>query len=433
MRFRWDKKYLGWGLTAFAVIAASILFFLFLSKLPAVGAAMKSIFAVLKPVLYGLAFAYILNPIMKALERPAFFQWGLKLFAGKKDAERKAGGFSRGLAIFLTLVFILLLVFGLLRMVLPRLYGSLEILIMNLNTYFRRGRELIIQVFPDGSEIESYALNLFNQLSQKVSQWLNGDFVNELKDLLIQISSRVYFFVKEILYLVIGLIVAVYVLSGKERFVAQSKKMIYCIFDLRQASGILEACHDANRIFSGFVSGKLLDSLIIGILCYIILIIFRIPYAELISVIVGVTNIIPFFGPFIGAIPSAFLILLISPMKCLTFIIIILILQQFDGNILGPKILGNNTGLGSFWVICAILVGGGLFGFVGMLLGVPVFAIIYSNVKHAVEHSLKKKGLPVKTSEFRNISHLDPVTGEPVYMETAKNSEEDKNNKEDNC
>lgn len=433
MRFRWDKKYLYWGVTAFAVITASILFFLFLSKLSTVGEIIGKIIGVLKPVLYGFVFAYILNPLLKTFERPVFFIWGEKIFSGKPDCERKAKSFSRCLGIFLTFLLVLLILTGLLWMVLPRLYESLETLVLNLNTYFLRGRELIIQTFPDGSEMERYALNLFDNLSVTISQWLGGDFALELKELVIQISSGIYNFLREILNILVGFIVAVYMLVSKERFSAQCKKVIYSIFDLQQSSDILEEAHEANSIFSGFISGKLLDSLIIGILCYIILTIFRIPYKELISVIIGVTNVIPFFGPFIGALPSAFLILLINPMQCLTFIIIILVLQQFDGNILGPKILGSSTGLGSFWVICAILVGGGLFGFVGMLIGVPVFAIIYNNVKHWVERSLKKKGVPVKTSEFRKISHMDPVSGEPVYMEEAEEKcTEDKMVQKDN-
>ena len=161
-------------------------------------------------------------------------------------------------------------------------------------------------------------------------------------------------------------------------------------------------------------------------ICYISLNIIQMPYKELVSVIVGVTNVIPFFGPFIGAVPSAFLILLVDPFKCLIFVIYILILQQIDGNIIGPKILGQNTGLSSFWVICAILVGGGLFGFAGMLFGVPVFAVIYRSVKRAVEHSLKKKDVPVKTSDFLKIAYLDPVTGEPVSLETVAREKEQK-------
>ena len=166
-----------------------------------------------------------------------------------------------------------------------------------------------------------------------------------------------------------------------------------------------------HKIFGGFISGKLLDSLIIGILCFIVMSIFNWPYAVLVSVIVGVTNVIPFFGPFIGAIPSAFLILLVDPMTCLYFVIFVFILQQFDGNILGPKILGDSTGLSSFWVIFAILIGGGLFGFIGMLIGVPTFAVIYTLVRSAIEKKLKEKELPCKTEAYQDVDYVDPQDG----------------------
>lgn len=321
---------------------------------------------------------------------------------------------------------VLLIVIGLLWLVLPRLYESIQTLVTNLPLYFDRMRSTVEEIFKANQDVEDYVLGLFDNLSQTLSSFLSGDLVNELKTVLVSITSSVYAVVMEIVYIAIGFIVAVYILTSKERFAAQTKKVLYSIFDVQHATDIIEEAHEVNEIFIGFVSGKILDSLIIGVICYISLNIIQMPYKELVSVIVGVTNVIPFFGPFIGAVPSAFLILLVDPFKCLIFVIYILILQQIDGNIIGPKILGQNTGLSSFWVICAILVGGGLFGFAGMLFGVPVFAVIYRSVKRAVEHSLKKKDVPVKTSDFLKIAYLDPVTGEPVSLETVAREKEQK-------
>ena len=417
MKFRWEKKYLYWGITAFAVIGASIIFYLVLSQLPAMNAFLGKIVGILKPVIYGLVFAYLMNPILRFLERQKLTAWGERVFP---DKSRKAASFSRFLGVFITLLITLLVLTGILWMLLPRLYESLETLANSLPNYFESARNRIIQFFPDGSEAETIALNIFNSAVTFVNSWFNGEFLSDLSSVLISISTGLFSVVKELLNIAIGFIVAIYVLVSKEKFSAQGKKVIYSILNIKQANTIIHGFYNANRIFSGFISGKILDSLIIGVLCYIILTIFQMPYKELVSVIVGVTNVIPFFGPFIGAIPSAFLILLIDPMKCLTFIIIILVLQQFDGNILGPKILGDVTGLGSFWVICAILVGGGLFGFVGMLVGVPVFAIIYMSVKGWVERSLKKKGISSKTSDFRNILYIDSETEAPVYRDSKK-------------
>jgi len=417
MKFRWEKKYLYWGITAFAVIGASIIFYLVLSQLPAMNTFLGKIVGILKPVIYGLVFAYLMNPILRFLERQKLTAWGERVFP---DKSRKAASFSRFLGVFITLLITLLVLAGILWMLLPRLYESLETLANSLPNYFESARNRIIQFFPDGSEAETIALNIFNSAVTFVNSWFNGEFLSDLSSVLISISTGLFSVVKELLNIAIGFIVAIYVLVSKEKFSAQGKKVIYSILNIKQANTIIHGFYNANRIFSGFISGKILDSLIIGVLCYIILTIFQMPYKELVSVIVGVTNVIPFFGPFIGAIPSAFLILLIDPMKCLTFIIIILVLQQFDGNILGPKILGDVTGLGSFWVICAILVGGGLFGFVGMLVGVPVFAIIYMSVKGWVERSLKKKGISSKTSDFRNILYIDSETEAPVYRDSKK-------------
>lgn len=423
MRFRWDKKYLYWGVTAFCVIAVSIVFFLILSKISAIKGFFGIILKVIKPVLYGLLFAYLMNPLVKTFERPILVQWGEKIYG--KDS-RKSRSFARCIAILLALVLVLLIVIGLLWLVLPRLYESIQTLVTNLPLYFDRMRSTVEEIFKANQDVEDYVLGLFDNLSQTLSSFLSGDLVNELKTVLVSITSSVYAVVMEIVYIAIGFIVAVYILTSKERFAAQTKKVLYSIFDVQHATDIIEEAHEVNEIFIGFVSGKILDSLIIGVICYISLNIIQMPYKELVSVIVGVTNVIPFFGPFIGAVPSAFLILLVDPFKCLIFVIYILILQQIDGNIIGPKILGQNTGLSSFWVICAILVGGGLFGFAGMLFGVPVFAVIYRSVKRAVEHSLKKKDVPVKTSDFLKIAYLDSVTGEPVSLETVAREKEQK-------
>ena len=199
---------------------------------------------------------------------------------------------------------------------------------------------------------------------------------------------------------IIGIIISIYLLSSKELFCAQAKKITYALLREERANNLINNMRFANKTFGGFLIGKILDSFIIGILCFIGTSVLKIPYALLISVIVGVTNIIPFFGPYLGAIPCALILIMINPIKCVVFLIFVLVLQQFDGNVLGPKILGNSTGLSSFWVIFSITVFGGLFGVLGMFVGVPVFAVIYAAIKTFVSQRLVKKNLPADTNYY---------------------------------
>ena len=222
-----------------------------------------------------------------------------------------------------------------------------------------------------------------------------------------QISMGVYVTLRTLFNLLISVIVCVYLLNGKELFKAQIKKIISATMTKEKSDDIFEFAYFANKTFGGFISGKLIDSLIIGILCFILMTIFNLPYTVLVSTIVGVTNFIPFFGPFIGAVPSALIICVASPIKALYFLILVFALQQFDGNILGPKILGGTTGLSSFWVMFAIIVGGGFFGFTGMVLGVPVFAVIYYYFSRYIKKRLARKQMPTETADYEEFNKYD--------------------------
>ena len=223
--------------------------------------------------------------------------------------------------------------------------------------------------------------------------------------------------------LVIGIIVSVYILSNLEGFTASAKRMLYSLFPVETAEKIREGVAFTDRTFMGFINGKLLDSAIIGLICYIVCAILKMPYALLVSVIVGVTNVIPFFGPFIGAVPSAIIILMVSPLKCLIFIVFIIVLQQVDGNIIGPKILGSSIGINGFWVMFSIILGAGLFGFWGMLLGVPVFVVIYTAINSRIERRLKENDLPWRVEEYSELDHIDPVTRQAVKKAPPEDGE----------
>ena len=223
--------------------------------------------------------------------------------------------------------------------------------------------------------------------------------------------------------LIIGIIISVYLLAMKEQSLARCCKLLYGVLSERAANLVMRGTRRTDEIFSGFVRGKLLDSLIIGILCFIGGSILNLPYTPLVSVVVGVTNIIPFFGPFLGAIPSAFLILLVSPKQCLIFIIFVIVLQQFDGNILGPKILGSATGISSFWVVVTILLGGGFFGVLGMFLGVPVFACLQELVKHLIDRRLTQRNMPTEAYAYVGRDKRPPQETAPEKTEDSPKNE----------
>ena len=413
MRFKWDRKYLYWGLTAFAVILGVLVIYLLLTNLSSIFNGVSYFLGAFKAVIYGIALAYLLNPLMKHLELPIFVRWGDKLF---KNHPNKSKSFTRAMAITLTMLVVLIALTLLLWMVLPKLYDSIVTLVGNLPEYFSSARKTISGLFTDGSEIQKSVLSVFDNLNQTITKIFSTESVNQLRDLVMQVFTSLYTVLRELINIVVGFVVAIYVMMNKEKFCAQAKKFLYAHLNTGWVTKFLKKLRDSNHIFIGFLGGKVLDSLIIGISCYIMLTIFRIPYKELVSVLVGITNMIPFFGPFIGAIPSALIILMIDPIKSLTFLIIIIVLQQLDGNILQPRILGAVTGLNGFWVLVSLVIGGYFFNVIGMLLAVPVMSIIYAWVKANTETRLKKKGIAYKTSEFKQIAYIDPKNNDPIYF-----------------
>ena len=238
-------------------------------------------------------------------------------------------------------------------------------------------------------------------IQEQMNKYINiiMDFAKEVIPV---VGNTLKMIASSIWNIVLGIIISVYLLIDKEYFFAINRKITCALFSDKMASRIFELTHRTNEIFGKFLSGKIIDSAIIGVLSFVVFSIFKIPYTLLISVIIGVTNIIPFFGPFIGAIPSFIIILFVSPTKALIFLILIFIIQQIDGNIIGPKILGDSIGISAFWILFAILVAGEFMGLVGMIIGVPVFAIIYSVIKEDVEYKLKNKDLPTETKDFMN-------------------------------
>lgn len=412
--FRWDKQYLYWGTTAFCVVAAAILFYMALNYLPLLGSIMSSLASILSPFIWGMVICYLLNPVMHALERAAFLPLSRKIY---KKNQRRGQRFARSMSVLLSEICLLAVLTALVCLIIPQLYSSLQNMVSNSPLYIETATRWLTQLLEDFPEIEHYAAQTLGQVNESLMSWIQNTALPGLGSIISNVTSGVYYAIMGVYNLVIGIIVSVYVLGNIEQFGASAKRMLYSVFSVDMAKKILEGLDFTDRTFMGFINGKLLDSAIIGLICYIVCVMLRMPYALLVSVIVGVTNVIPFFGPFIGAVPSAIIILLVDPVKCLVFIAFIIILQQLDGNVIGPKILGSSVGINGFWVMFSIIVGAGFFGFWGMLLGVPVFVVIYAAVNSSVTKKLKRSELPWETEDYMDISYIDPITYQPVKKE----------------
>ena len=413
--FRWDKKYLYWGITAFCVIALCVSFYMALNNFSILRQAAKSLAGILSPFIWGLIISYLLYPLVKVLHKKVFRPFTAWLF--KNSKKHRGIGLARAMAVFCAELVMLLIVGTLFYMVLPQLYISIETIVANSPVYINNLSYILTRVLADFPELESIATSMLGDANISLVTWLQNALLPRLGSVLTNVGTSLYLVLIGLYNVAIGIIASVYLLANMEGFGASCKRFIYSTMSVDKAKKTLDALAFVNKTFTGFINGKLLDSAIIGLLCYVVCSILDMPFTLLVSVIVGVTNIIPFFGPFIGAIPSALIILMVSPVKCLIFIVFILLLQQLDGNVIGPKILGSTTGISAFWVMFSIILGAGLFGFWGMLLGVPVFVILYTAVNVAVENSLMKKNLPHEQNDYFALDHIDPITMKPIHKE----------------
>lgn len=413
------SQYIGWGITAFAVIAAGVLFYFSIDYMGDLVKAIRSLMGILSPFIWGLVISYLLVPSMMMYERKLFrpLVASIKKRRPKVKLSKKL---PRVLALILAEIVMLLLIAALIYLIVPQVYDSISAIITNSPAYFESASKAIDNLLHDFPEIEMYATKVFGNITETLTKWATNTLLPSMENIVTNITTGVFSVVKAVYNIVIGMIVSIYILYNKEPFIAHYRKTLYCIFKPEKARKISSALRFADRTFMGFIVGKLLDSAIIGMICYVGCVVMRMPYDLLISVIIGVTNIIPFFGPFIGAIPSALLVLLVDPKMCLWFVIFIIVLQQIDGNIIGPKILGTSIGINGFWVLFSIVFFGGLFGFWGMLLGVPTFVIIYTAVERAVNRKLESRDLPTDASVYANLDYIDPVTHKPVPKRRGK-------------
>lgn len=418
------------------VIIISIVTFYCLSNLSYIVKGVSGLVKLLMPVIYGLVIAYLLNPLMVFYSNCFYKLLGKKIPDDDERRLERYRRFTKGTSLVLAMITGFLIITVLLWMLIPQVVNSIVTLVNTLpdqaQDYYNKVSKWVMNNPYMANQFQDALLRLTDSLDEWIQKdllpWLQTGLLPNVNSLAAMFANGVFSVLGVLYNLMIGCIVAVYLLLGKEKFLAQAKKMVYAVFGKKQADVILHYSRLTNDTFSGFIVGKIVDSAIIGVLCFIVMWILKLPYPLLISVIVGVTNVIPVFGPYIGAVPSALLILLVNPVQCIYFVIFIIVLQQIDGNVIGPAILGESTGLTAFWVLFAILLFGGMWGIAGMIVGVPMFAVIYRLLKDYLELRLYHKSLSPDTDMYRDLKSIQTdADGDKHYILYTKQEKRNAN------
>ena len=369
------------------------------------------------PIIDGFVLAYLMTPVLNKIEKciikPLYKKANMPMTA--KNKRR-----MRGLSILVTIVLILIILYEFFGLIIPEVIRSIQSIIFQFPIYVNNLNTWALGLMKNNPDLEQVVNGLIAQYSSKLLDYFNSNLLPHINDLLKTLSLSVIGIFKALWNFVIGFIISIYILGSKEKFAGQAKKIAYALFDRKAGNEVITNFRFIHSTFIGFIGGKIVDSIIIGVICFVCTSIIGTPYAILVSVIIGVTNVIPFFGPWIGGVPSALLVLMVDPIQALYFIILILIIQQFDGNILGPKILGDSTGLSGFWVIFAITIFGGLFGVLGMVVGVPIFAVFYAGVSAMINRMLRKKDLPTDIQPYMTVGQIDEAKVFTEYVPPVK-------------
>lgn len=413
------NQYVKQGIMFFAVGVALILAYYVVNNFSVVAGGLARINDILMPFYIGLVMAYLLCPIYNGTTRIIY-----RLNKGRFKKPINDLRLARVIATFISITVLIVAVGGVIMMILPDLWESIFGLVMGLPDTMKSFIQWLRGILESNPEAMTFLEGKLDGLADAVLVWAQEKMVPGAEAVINNVSIGVIGTVGVIFDLFVALIICVYVLNSKEKFIAQAKKLVLAVFKPEMADEIFELGTISNETFGGFINGKIIDSIIMGILCFAAMSLLGLPLPMLVSVVVGVTNIIPFFGPFIGAIPSGIILLIIEPVAALKFVIMILVLQQIDGNIIGPKILGKTTKLASFWVMFAIIVSGGLFGFVGMILGVPVFAILYTYISRAINRKLETREMETDTLLYEDFSKYN-VSKEDLFGKERFNREAD--------
>ena len=394
MKEKW-KEQIKWGTMVFVVAAAVVAVIFVFVNFAKISGAIGTLLKILSPIIYGAVLAYLFSPIYNRLLDA--LKPKLKKYLPRGAAARNV---AKGIATFISVLLLIILTVGLVAMIIPQIYTSVMDLAVTLPSNMAALYANAMRALEDYPEIREGVRQMYDMAYDFITGFTQDTLLPNMQKIVASLSIGIFSMLNWFKNIFIGLIVMIYLLNIKEDFLGAARRMIYAVLPKRGAGMLIQEFEYINKVFGGFIIGKIIDSIIIGFICFFALSVLHMPYAMLVSVIVGVTNVIPFFGPFIGAIPSFILILLASPIQSIYFLIFILILQQFDGNILGPKILGNSTGLSSFWVLFSILLFGGLFGFVGMIIAVPTWAVILNLVERLINLLLYRKGMPSAREDY---------------------------------
>lgn len=416
------RQYLTVALLTFGTVCCCILFFFMVYRYHGFASFWRKLVWIVQPITIGVILAYLLNPVVRFIEA-----YVVKFLIPRVKNKRRARKAGRGVGVAGALLFLAVILILLFSVIVPSVSRSIQNMITVFPSEINNLIEWIEEFSKGDSELAEMVSEGIETASTMFQTYVQTELLPQAKVYLASITNGVIYGVKLLTNVLVGVIVSVYVLMSKETFAGQAKKIIYAILKPERGNIVITTVRKSNEIFGGFISGKLLDSAIIGVLAYIVLAIMKMPDTMLLAVIIGVTNVIPFFGPFIGAVPSFIIVVLQNPVQGLYFLIFIFILQQIDGNIIGPKILGDSTGITPFWVVTSILIFGGLWGFPGMLLGVPVMAVLQYIVRNLLDYALKKRGLVSDTASYVELVRVDKNTNQLVYPGEEKERKEEKN------
>lgn len=430
IKLNWNRKYTTIATYSLIVIILAVLFVVLIFQYDSIAGGIAWLWEVFAPILLGLLFAYILNPLVNLFENKVFKgirDGEVRIKPDAKNAEKRIEkakarrkNLSKGLSVAISLIILLAVITGIFLAVFPNIAQSIVDLANHMPTYVDNVNAWLKETFENNPEITNYISQEFSELENIVKEFAAG-IEPMAGDIFSSVSTSVVDFVSGFLSglknVVIGLIIAVYFLCSKERLLAQMRKLMFALFSNDKCQGFFSVCKRTNKIFTSYIISNLLDSCFVFVAMSIVLSLMGMPYAILISAVCAVTDLIPFFGPFIGAIPCGFLILLVDPVKVIWFAIFVLVLQQFDGNIFRPFLMEETMGLPAIWVLISIILGGGLFGIPGMLLGTPVFTVIYMLFSEFLSAKLKKKKLPTQTEEYFEVEKYDAEFALPEKAE----------------
>lgn len=414
MKRKIQNEYIYWGITALSVIALGILFYFTILRFDNIIKIIGKILYIFRPLLYGIIIAFILTQSFIFFNRKF-----TKLLSKRSKDTIKVKKESKIISISISILILLLILFWIFYLLIPKLLISVVGIVEMLPDSIVKVESWLENILKGNPAIENIILTMINDSSKSILSYLSEGILPKMENIVTTVTvglNGMYEFLRDF---TIGIVFSVYLLINKNKYVSEMKKFIYTFLGIKKGNSLLQGARYSYKIFNGFIKGKLLTSVALGIVCYIAMILFKMPYAALISLIVAITNIIPFFGPIIGWVPGVILLLLINPIQALYFTIIIIVLQQIEGNILSPKIVGDSIGLSGFWVLFSIMIFGGIFGLVGMIIGVPIFAIFYHFASYQLKKYLAKKDLPSETADYEDLKYIDETTKKVVKIKSS--------------